>query len=124
VDKQNSLALNNIGNIYFLQERLDDARQAYEAALSRAGRYRRRVNLARVLFRAGRGRARKVFRDARKLIRGSCAGTAMLRRNWSDEIIQCGIRSRVKIIRRHELHDWTTFRIPHSTLRTLKRRFL
>jgi len=66
VDKGNSMALNNIGNIYFLQERLDEARQAYEAALtSEPQETGVMVNLARAHFRAGRkDEARKVFRDA------------------------------------------------------------
>jgi len=66
VDKQSALALNNIGNIYLLQERLDEARQAYEASLkAEPGDTGIRVNLARVHARAGRkDEARKVFREA------------------------------------------------------------
>jgi len=37
VDKDNAAALNNVGNINYLQGRLDDARQAYEASLKISG---------------------------------------------------------------------------------------
>ncbi len=51
VDKNNAVALNNIGNISFLQGRLDDAKQAYESALKVSpddpGIM---VNLARILY--------------------------------------------------------------------------
>jgi len=66
LDKTNALALNNIGNISYLQGRLDDARQAYEAALaSSPGEPGIMVNLARVALQAGKKEeAKKLFLDA------------------------------------------------------------
>ncbi len=66
LDKTNALALNNIGNISYLQGRLDDARQAYEAALkSSPGEPGVMVNLARVALQAGKKEeAKKLFLDA------------------------------------------------------------
>ncbi len=66
VDKNNSLALNNIGNISYLQERLDDARTAYESALKSAPDDAGTLaNLARVLLKMGKKEeARKVFEAA------------------------------------------------------------
>jgi tetratricopeptide (TPR) repeat protein len=66
LDKTNALALNNIGNINFLQGRLDDARQAYEAALrSSPGEPGIMVNLARVSLQAGKKEyAKRLFLDA------------------------------------------------------------
>jgi len=66
VDKANALALNNIGNISYLQGRLDDARQAYEAALKASpddpGIM---VNLARIALQGGKKEAaKKLFQDA------------------------------------------------------------
>lgn len=68
-DKNNSTALNNIGNINYLQERLEDAKIAYEASLSSspedAGTM---ANLARVLLRLGKkDQARNQFRAAASL---------------------------------------------------------
>lgn len=66
LDKTNALALNNIGNINYLQGRSNDALQAYEAALaSTPGEPGIMVNLARVLLQAGKKeRAKKLFQDA------------------------------------------------------------
>jgi DNA-binding beta-propeller fold protein YncE/tetratricopeptide (TPR) repeat protein len=66
LDKTNALALNNIGNINYLQGRLDDARQAYEAALkSSPGEPGVMVNLARVSLLAGKKEeAKKLFLNA------------------------------------------------------------
>ncbi|MCK9419946.1 MAG: SMP-30/gluconolactonase/LRE family protein [Nitrospirae bacterium] len=66
LDKTNALALNNIGNISYLQGRLDDARQAYEAALrSSPGEPGIMVNLARVSLQAGKKEyAKSLFLDA------------------------------------------------------------
>jgi superkiller protein 3 len=66
VDKDNALALNNIGNIHFQQERLDESRQAYEAALkAEPGDMGILVNLSRVQLRMGKkDEARKSFKDA------------------------------------------------------------
>jgi tetratricopeptide (TPR) repeat protein len=66
VDKANALALNNIGNISYLQGRMDDARQAYEAALKASpddpGIM---VNLARIALQGGKKEAaKKLFQDA------------------------------------------------------------
>ncbi len=66
LDKTNALALNNIGNINFLQGRLDDARQAYEAALKTSpGEPGVMVNLSRVALQAGKKEyAKRLFLDA------------------------------------------------------------
>ena len=66
VDKNNAVALNNIGNIYFLQERLDDARRAYESSLrAEPDDTGVMVNLARTSLRAGRKEeAKKWFERA------------------------------------------------------------
>jgi Flp pilus assembly protein TadD len=66
LDKDNAMALNNIGNIHFLQERLDEARQAYEASLKiepvDTGIM---ANLCRILLREGKkGEARTLFKEA------------------------------------------------------------
>ena len=65
-DKHNSLALNNIGNINFLQERLEDARVAYEAVLrTDPEEWGTMVNLSRLLLRLGKKEeARKLFQKA------------------------------------------------------------
>ena len=65
-DKENAVALNNIGNINLLQERLEDAKTAYEAALRAETEDRGiMVNLSRVLFRMGKKEAaKKLFQDA------------------------------------------------------------
>ena len=65
-DKNNATALNNIGNINYLQERLEDARTAYEASLKAApGDVGTMANLARVLLRMGKKEeAKKAFEDA------------------------------------------------------------
>ena len=66
LDKANALALNNIGNISYLQGRFDDARQAYEAALKASpGEPGIMVNLARTLLQTGKKEeAKKRFQDA------------------------------------------------------------
>lgn len=66
IDKADSLALNNIGNISFLQGRLDDARQAYEAALKASpGEPGIIVNLARAALQGGKKEeAKKLFQEA------------------------------------------------------------
>jgi DNA-binding beta-propeller fold protein YncE len=66
LDKENAVALNNIGNISFLQERLEDAKQAYEAALRASpGDTEIMVNLCRVLLRTNiKEEAKKLFLDA------------------------------------------------------------
>ena len=66
LDKTNALALNNIGNISYLQGRFDDARQAYEAALKASpGEPGIMVNLARALLQTGKKEdAKKLFQDA------------------------------------------------------------
>jgi len=66
VDKNNAIALNNIGNINYLQGRLDDARQAYEAALKIHGMDPGiMVNLSRVFLQMGKKEeAKQWFRDA------------------------------------------------------------
>ena len=65
-DQDNATALNNIGNINYLQERLEDAKIAYEASLKSApGDAGTMVNLARVLLRLGKKQeAQKLFQDA------------------------------------------------------------
>lgn len=66
LDKTNATALNNIGNINYLQGRIDDARQAYDAALKASpGETGIMVNLARCLFQTGKKEeAKKLFLDA------------------------------------------------------------
>lgn len=66
VDKTDAAALNNIGNISLLQERLEDARQAYESALKSApDDVGIMSNLARVLLRSGKkDKAKKLFQEA------------------------------------------------------------
>ncbi len=65
-DKNSSLALNNIGNISFLQERLEDAKIAYEASLaSSPDDTGIMVNLTRVLLKLGKKEeAVRLFRKA------------------------------------------------------------
>jgi tetratricopeptide (TPR) repeat protein len=65
-DKTSAVALNNIGNISFLQGRLEDAKQAYEAALAATPRDAGiMVNLARALSRMGKTEeAKKLFLEA------------------------------------------------------------
>lgn len=66
LDKTSAVALNNIGNISYLQGRFDDARQAYESALkSTPGEPGIMVNLSRVLLQTGKKEeAKKLFQDA------------------------------------------------------------
>jgi hypothetical protein len=66
VDKDNAVALNNIGNINYLQGRLDDARLAYEAALKISGMEPGvMVNLARVFLQMGKKEeAKQWFQNA------------------------------------------------------------
>jgi sugar lactone lactonase YvrE/transglutaminase-like putative cysteine protease len=65
-DRDNATALNNIGNINYLQERLEDAKTAYEASLkAEPGDPGTMANLCRVLLRMGKkDEARKLFQDA------------------------------------------------------------
>jgi tetratricopeptide (TPR) repeat protein len=67
-DAGNALAHNNIGNVHFLLDRMDDAKAAYEAALKAepadAGIL---SNLARVLLKLGKkAEAKKMFQKAVK----------------------------------------------------------
>jgi DNA-binding beta-propeller fold protein YncE len=66
VDKDNAAALNNVGNINYLQGRLDDARQAYEAALKISSMDPGvMVNLSRVFLQMGKKEdANQWFRNA------------------------------------------------------------
>jgi tripartite motif-containing protein 71 len=66
VDKDNAAALNNVGNINYLQGRLDDARQAYEASLKISGMDPGvMVNLSRVFLQMGKKEeANQWFRNA------------------------------------------------------------
>jgi DNA-binding beta-propeller fold protein YncE len=68
-DKDNAAALNDIGNINYLQERLEDAKTAYEASLKAApGDTGTMANLARVLLQTGKKEeARKLFQEAASL---------------------------------------------------------
>jgi tetratricopeptide (TPR) repeat protein len=69
IDKDNPQALNNIGNINYLQERLEDAKIAYEGSLkSSPGDAGVMVNLSRVLHRMGKKtEAKKVLEEAASL---------------------------------------------------------
>jgi tetratricopeptide (TPR) repeat protein len=66
VDKDNAAALNNVGNINYLQGRLDDARQAYEASLKISDMDPGvMVNLSRVFLQMGKKEeANQWFRNA------------------------------------------------------------
>jgi DNA-binding beta-propeller fold protein YncE/tetratricopeptide (TPR) repeat protein len=66
VETGNATVLNNIGNIHFLQDRLDDAKTAYESALAQAPEDTGiMVNLSRVLLRLGKAdEAKKQFQAA------------------------------------------------------------
>ena len=66
LDRENAGALNNIGNISFLQERLEDAKQAYESALKASpGDTEIMVNLSRALLRTNKKEeAKKLLLDA------------------------------------------------------------
>lgn len=66
LDKTNALALNNVGNISFLQGRFEEARQAYEAALKSTPKEPGvMINLARVLLQLSKKEAaKKLFREA------------------------------------------------------------
>ncbi len=66
VDKNNAQALNNIGNINFLQERLEDAKLAYEGSLKASPDDTGvMVNLARVLLRMGKkSESKTLFENA------------------------------------------------------------
>jgi len=65
-EKDNVIALNNIGNIKFLQDSFDEARQAYESALKFSpGEAGIMVNLSRVLLQSGKkNEAKKWFQEA------------------------------------------------------------
>lgn len=69
IDKTNPIALNNIGNISLLQERLDDARQAYESALkSSPDDPGIMCNLARVFMLMGKKEeAKRLFLQAAEI---------------------------------------------------------
>jgi DNA-binding beta-propeller fold protein YncE len=86
VDSSNPIALNNIGNIYFLLERLEDARRAYESSLRTvpddAGVM---VNLARVSLRAGRKE------EAKRWLRNAAAIDPRVLRRYGDLAADLGI---------------------------------
>jgi len=65
-EKDNTIALNNIGNIKLLQDSPDEARQAYEAALKLSPEEPGiMVNLARILLQQGKKEeAKKMFHNA------------------------------------------------------------
>jgi Flp pilus assembly protein TadD len=65
-DNNNAIALNDAGNILFLQDRLEDAKAGYEAAIrAEPGDAGISANLARVLLAMGKKKeAKKLFQDA------------------------------------------------------------
>jgi Flp pilus assembly protein TadD len=86
VDKDNAMALNNIGNIYYLQERLDDARQAYEASLKvEPGDTGVMANLCRIRMREGKKD------DARKLFKEAVAADPRVLRRYADLAAELGV---------------------------------
>jgi sugar lactone lactonase YvrE len=86
VDKDNALALNNIGNINYLQERLEDAKIAYEASLKAApGDTGTMANLARVLLRMGKKE------DAKKLFQDAVSADPRVVRQYGDLAVSLGI---------------------------------
>lgn len=86
LDRVNALAYNNIGNISYLQGRLDDARQAYEAALrvspDEPGIM---VNLARVALQSDKKD------EAKKLFQGAVAIDPRVLRQYGDLAVNLGI---------------------------------
>jgi tetratricopeptide (TPR) repeat protein len=87
LDKTNALALNNIGNISYLQGRLDDARQAYEAALaSSPGEAGIMANLARVALQAGKKE------EAKKLFLNAAGIDPRVVRQYADLAASLGVR--------------------------------
>jgi DNA-binding beta-propeller fold protein YncE/tetratricopeptide (TPR) repeat protein len=87
LDKSNALALNNIGNISYVQGRLDDARLAYEAALkSSPGEPGIMVNLARVAQQAGKKE------DAKKLFLAAAAIDPRVIRQYADLASSLGVK--------------------------------
>ncbi|HEY6012078.1 MAG TPA: tetratricopeptide repeat protein, partial [Nitrospirota bacterium] len=86
VDKASALALNNIGNISFLQGRIDDARQAYEAALKASpGDPGVMVNLSRVTAQVGKKE------EAKKLLQGAAEIDPRVLRQYPDLASELGI---------------------------------
>ena len=85
-DKKNATALNNIGNISFLQGRMEDAKLAYESALAAtpddAGIM---VNLARVFSRMGK------TEEAKKLFQQAAAVNPRLTKQYQDVGAAVGI---------------------------------
>jgi Flp pilus assembly protein TadD len=81
------LALNNIGNISYLQGRFDDARQAYEAALtSTPGEPGIMVNLSRVLMQSGKKET------AKKLFQEAVAIDPRVTRQYADLAVSLGVK--------------------------------
>ncbi|HUK99587.1 MAG TPA: 6-bladed beta-propeller [Nitrospirota bacterium] len=86
-DKTNALALNNIGNISYLQGRFDDAREAYEAALkSTPEEPGVMVNLARVLLQSGNKDG------AKQQLQKAVAIDPRVVRQYADLAISLGVR--------------------------------
>jgi len=87
LDKTSALALNNIGNISYLQGRLDDARQAYEAALaSSPGEPGIIVNLARVALQTGKKE------ESKKLFLAAAAIDPRVIRQYADLAASLGVK--------------------------------
>ncbi len=85
-DKKNSLALNNIGNVNFMQERLEDAKVAYQASLGSAPEDTGTMtNLTRVLLRMGKKE------EARKLFENAVAADPRVLRQCGDLAVTLGI---------------------------------
>jgi DNA-binding beta-propeller fold protein YncE len=86
VDKDNAMALNNIGNIHFLQERLSEARQAYEASLKvEPGDTGIMMNLCRIRIREGKKD------DARNIFREAAAADPRVLRRYGDLAAELGV---------------------------------
>jgi DNA-binding beta-propeller fold protein YncE len=85
-DKDNAAALNNIGNINYLQERLEDAKVAYEASLKAApGDTGTMANLVHVLLRMGKKE------EAKKLFQDAVAADPRVARQYGDLAVKLGI---------------------------------
>jgi len=85
-DKDNAAAFNNIGNINYLQERLEDAKVAYEASLKAApGDTGTMANLAHVLLRMGKKE------EAKKLFQDAVAADPRVARQYGDLAVKLGI---------------------------------
>ena len=86
IDKNDAMALNNIGNINYLQGRLDDARLAYEATLkiseSEPGVM---VNLARVFLQMGKKE------EAKQWFQNALALDPRVVRSYSDLAASLGV---------------------------------